>query len=214
MTTTKPALRADAERNRLRILAAARRIFSERGLDVTLDDVAREAGVGVATVYRRFTDREDLIEQVFEQALVEVGDVATAALADEDPWRALVHLLEGTNELFASDRGLREVFFNATRGHRGVASIRAELTPLAESVLRRAQSAGAVRADVATTDLALLLHMLGAIADKSRAVSPDLWRRYLGVMLEGLREHGEPTLPLPGKPLTNDQFSALLSARC
>jgi AcrR family transcriptional regulator len=212
-TTTAPEgvhLRADAERNRLRILAAARRVFSARGLDVTLDDIAREAGVGVATVYRRFNDREDLIDHVFQQALVEVADVAESALAEPDPWLGFVALIEGSAELFDADRGLRDVFLNAQRGQREVAMIRERLSPRLEAVLRRAQDDGSIRLDLGPTDVALMLMTLGAVSDHARDHFPDLWRRYLALLLEGVRRREDQAL-LPGKALTPAEFDVLLS---
>src|SRR5262249_42662504 len=92
-------LRRDAERNRLRILDAARELCAERGLEVTLDDVAHRAGVGVGTVYRRFPDKEQLIDALFEERLVEFSAIGEEALAAEDPLEGLGSFLERMIEL-------------------------------------------------------------------------------------------------------------------
>src|ERR1700735_4466243 len=112
-------LRKDAERNRLRILDAARELFAQRGLGVTLNDIAHHAGVGVGTVYRRFPDKNRLIDDLFEQRLQElVGFVETAA-ADPDPWRGITVFLEQALELQASDRGLMELITGMPDGLHG-----------------------------------------------------------------------------------------------
>src|ERR1700760_3898707 len=100
-------LRADAARNRERILAAATEVFAERGLHVTLDDIARHAGVGVGTVYRRFADKDALIDE----RLAAFSQLAEEALAYESPWAGLERFLVSSLEQQAADRGLRELVF-------------------------------------------------------------------------------------------------------
>src|SRR3954466_13328981 len=107
-------LRKDAERNRQRILTAAGELFTERGLGVTLDDIARHAGVGVGTVYRRFPDKELLIDALFEQRIESISAVAAQALEIEDPWEAFQFYFEQGSELQARDRGLKELLTCST----------------------------------------------------------------------------------------------------
>src|SRR4051794_32283466 len=102
-------LRRDAERNRQRILQTAEQVFADRGLDVSLDEIAQQADVGVGTVYRRFPTKEALVEALFVRRLREVVGVGREALADPDPWRGLVTFIERASDLLANDRGLREV---------------------------------------------------------------------------------------------------------
>src|SRR3954464_6326458 len=90
---TRP-LRRDAELNRERLLAAARELFATRGLHVTLNDIAHHAGVGVGTAYRRFANKEEVIDALFEQGLQDIADLATEALANPDAWAGLVLFLE------------------------------------------------------------------------------------------------------------------------
>src|SRR3954470_8632559 len=100
-------LRRDAERNRRRILRAAGEVFAERGLGVTMDDIAERADVGVGTVYRRFPEKELLVEALFEDRVEELVSLAQQALAEADPWEALVGFLERGQALQASNRGLK-----------------------------------------------------------------------------------------------------------
>src|ERR687889_852635 len=102
MSTTRP-LRADAERNRARILAAASEVFAERGLDVSLDDIAAHAGVGVGTVYRRFPDKDALIDALFEDKIADVERVAREALEIEDPWEGFETFMRAVCRLQAED---------------------------------------------------------------------------------------------------------------
>src|SRR5579875_2240178 len=109
-------LRRDAALNRRRILHAAAEVFTARGLGASLDDVARQAGVGVGTVYRRFPDKDTLIEALFEERLGAITGVAERALAEPDSWTALVTFLENASSLMAADRGLREILMYASHG--------------------------------------------------------------------------------------------------
>src|SRR5690348_18409526 len=109
MTITDRPLRKDAELNRRKILDAAGELFAQRGLGVTLNDIAHHAGVGVGTVYRRFPDKADLIEGLFEQRVQRIVELADAALEDPDPWSGLTRFIERTCELQAEDRAFKEL---------------------------------------------------------------------------------------------------------
>src|ERR1051325_8125083 len=98
-------LRRDAERNRQRILEAASEVFNERGLEVSLDEIARHAGVGVGTVYRRFRSKEELVEALFMDRLDTVAAVADEALSTPDPWTGLVSFMEQMAGIMAGDTG-------------------------------------------------------------------------------------------------------------
>src|SRR3954467_11819009 len=101
-------LRADAARNRARLIAAARELFAERGLNVTMDEIARHAGVGVGTAYRRFASREELIEALFDDRFEQIIANAERALEDPDAWHGLITFVESQIEMQAADRGLKE----------------------------------------------------------------------------------------------------------
>src|ERR1700743_1904798 len=118
MPLTQPdrPLRRDAERNRQRILDAARELFAEEGLGVTLNDIAHHAGVGVGTVYRRFPEKTVLIEELFEQRLEDLVTLAAAALDDPDAWSGLKTFLRHALELQANDRGVKDLITASTDG--------------------------------------------------------------------------------------------------
>jgi AcrR family transcriptional regulator len=192
-------LRADAKRNRVRVLEAARAVFAERGLSATLDHVAVEAGVGVATVYRRFGSKEELIEALFADELDHLVEQAEAALAVDDPWEGFVQMLAGMSEVLVQDQGIRDVLMHDGLGQTRVAAARSRFLPAAEAVVVRAQASGQLRPDVTAVELPVLLLMVETAGALTRAEDPDQWRRYLGVLLEGLQAR-TPAVPLPGPP--------------
>ncbi|MFF3501554.1 TetR/AcrR family transcriptional regulator [Streptomyces sp. NPDC003247] len=210
-TPARP-LRADAERNRLRIIAAAQAVFAERGLDVTVDDIARHAGVGVGTAYRRFANREELIEAVFESELQRITALAEQALAHEDPWDGFVQCLVTTAQQFADNRGLREILLEGAHGNSRGTATRERLTPVVGAVIKRAQQAGMLRDDIEPTDFPLFQIMLGAVTEHSRTVAPDLWKRYLTVLMDGLRRDRDRPTPLPHRALGTDEFDETMKA--
>ncbi|MGI9097636.1 MAG: TetR/AcrR family transcriptional regulator [Solirubrobacteraceae bacterium] len=189
-------LRRDAERNRQRILAAAHEAFAEDGLAVTLDEIARRAGVGVGTVYRRFPDKEQLIDALFEERIGEVVELAEESLRCEDAWEGLVGFLERATALHAGDRGLKEVALSGAHGLERVRRARQLMFPLATRLVTRAQEQGTLRPDVEPTDLPLLQLMLGSLSECTRDVAPDIWRRFLGILTDGLRTQRDAPSPL------------------
>jgi AcrR family transcriptional regulator len=198
-------LRRDAERNRHRILEAAAEAFAERGLGITMDDIAEHAGVGVGTVYRRFPQKELLIEALFEERVGELVALAEEALDEDDPWQALLGFVERAQALQASNRGLKELVLSTAHGRERVACVRERLGPLADQLVRRAQASGQLRPDLDGTDLPLMQIMLGAIVDATRDVAPETWRRMFALIVDGMRAH-EPRTPLPAPALDSDQI--------
>src|ERR671921_1342419 len=186
MSTTRP-LRADAERNRARIVAAAAEIFAERGLDVSLDEIAARAGVGVGTVYRRFPDKDALIDALFEEKIDRAVALADEALEIEDPWEGFTTFLRGMCRLQAEDRGFKDALLIRDRGREKVAGARERIAPRAMKLLARAQEAGAVRADLGPYDVPMLHLCVGLIADRTRDVAPDYWERLLSIVIDGIR---------------------------
>src|SRR3954465_13553316 len=143
-------LRRDAERNRQRILEAARELFAERGLGVTLNDVAHHPGVGVGTVYRRYPDKELLIDMRFQEQLDEWQRIYEEGLDDPDPWHAVVSTHERALELWAHNRGLKEILLGSPHASKAPTQQRAQPPPLAAKLIERAQAAGEIRADATT----------------------------------------------------------------
>jgi AcrR family transcriptional regulator len=205
-------LRRDAERNRQRIIDAARIVFAERGLRGSHDDIAREAGVGVGTVYRRFPDKEQLIDALFEERMEEFAGFAEAGLAIEDPWDGLVHFMLGTQELQCEDRGLKEIVHSTDHGADRVARARERVEPLITRLLARAQEAGAVRADLALTDIPMMQSAVAAVADTTSDLAPDLWRRALTLMLDGIRADRAGNTPFVTPALTLDELQQAMHA--
>lgn len=204
-------LRADAERNRRRILAAAAELFAERGLAVTLDDIARHAGVGVGTVYRRFPDKEQLVDALFEARIGEIVAVADEGLAMDDPLAGLVHFLERGLEIQASDRGLKELLHNSGAGARRVERARGLMAPRVLKMVARAQASGQLRADAAGPDMPLITLMIGSIMDATQAVRPDVWRRMLTIVIDGLRAEPGAATPMPVAPLQIDETQRVMA---
>jgi AcrR family transcriptional regulator len=199
-------LRADAERNRQRILAAAAELFTEQGLDPSLDDVARHAGVGVGTVYRRFPDKASLADALFDERIDALVAMAQQAQAEPDAWAALVSFLEHSAEMLASDRGLRQILMFAAQGHDRVICASDRMRPAIESLVKRAQAEGQVRADLAATDIPIIEFMLAAVAEYARQVRPAVWRRYLALILDALRPASSSGRPLPEPELSPDEM--------
>lgn len=193
-TTPERPLRRDAERNRQRILAAAREAFADDGLSVTLDEIAHRAGVGVGTVYRRFPDKEKLIDALFEEQITAFVGLAEECLGYDDAWAGLLSFLERATEAHACDKGFKEVALSGYHGLERCARARELMLPLVSRLIERAQRDGSLRPDLAPTDLPLLQLMLGSLSDCTRDVDPEVWRRYLGIVTDGLRARGgDPT---------------------
>jgi AcrR family transcriptional regulator len=211
-TTPDRPLRRDAERNRQRILEAARGAFAEEGLSVTLDEIAHRAGVGVGTVYRRFPDKEQLIEALFEDRITEFIALGEECLLAEDPWSGLVRFLEQATAAHACDRGFKEVALSGVHGLERVARGRQLMYPIVTRLVQRAQADGSVRPDLAATDLPLLQLMLGSLSECTRDVDPEIWRRYLGIVTDGLRTRRDEPSPLQRDALTPEQTQSTMRA--
>jgi AcrR family transcriptional regulator len=199
-------LRRDAERNRQRILQSARELFAERGLGVSLDDIARHADVGVGTVYRRFPDKEQLIDALFEDRVGEILAVANQSLATADPWQAFVDFLERSMQLQVEDRGLKELLCGTTTAHARIERARSQIQPVLEAILQRAQQAGAVRDDVTVSDLVLLQHAIGEAGEYTREIAPEAWRRVMLIVLDGLRPDRRRPSAMPAPALSDEEI--------
>jgi AcrR family transcriptional regulator len=199
-------LRRDAERNRQRILKAASEVFTERGLDVSLDEVARHAGVGVGTVYRRFRTKEDLVEALFVDRIEAVAALAERATLAPDPWSGLAGFIEEAATMLARDLGLRQMMMFATYGGDKCWYARQRIQPLVTRLVERAQAAGQLRSDLRPTDIPFILFVLTEAAQFARQVSPEIWRRYLTLVLDGLRPERAGITPLPVRAMLPEEF--------
>jgi AcrR family transcriptional regulator len=169
-------LRADAERNLRRVLDAAAEVFAERGPDASVDEIARRAGVGHATVFRRFPTKDALIAAVGKEQMRKLLELADAARAEPDAGQALTGFIWAVGELHAANRGLHDCLLRC-----GEAPEALELHAAAAELVARAQSAGALRSDVTADDVEALVET----AVKSSPV--DRWRQRLAVVLDGLK---------------------------
>ena len=203
------ALRRDAERNRQRILTAARELFAERGLEATLNDVAHHAEVGVGTVYRRFATKEDLLEAIFEDSIDQVVELAKAALHVADSWDGFTWFVEHVCEMTATDRGLREMICSKAYGGYRIECARLQLDPHVSELVQRARDGGYLRPDVEPTDMPILNLLAGTVSEYSAQVQPELWRRYVALLLEGMR-YREGQKPLRVDALGNEQMDSAM----
>jgi AcrR family transcriptional regulator len=201
--TSEPGLRQDAQRNRRRVVEAAGRVFAERGLSATMDDVAAEAGVGVGTVYRRFPQKELLIEAVFEHKVEDLVATVTRLAALEDPWEGLVQFLMDVQQRMAENRGFTELVALTPDGTRRMGDVHQTLAPMIETMVQRAKAAGRLRDDVTGVDIGVLSLMLCTVADYTQAICEGTWQRYAQFFLLGLCAPG-PAIE-PG-PLSLEQF--------
>jgi len=202
-------LRADALRNRAKILQAAAEVFAERGLEVTLDDIAHHAGVGVGTVYRRFADREALVEALFDDRMKVMLQRLRDALEDPDPWHGLLGFVESTCALLASDRGMRQVMLSSAYGQGEVAQCRDAFGILGADLVARVKDTGVLRPDFEVTDILVLFLLVGTVADFAGEVAPGLWRRYFDIMVDGMRAQPGGSSDLPAA-LDNAKLTAAM----
>lgn len=180
------AMRADAVRNRDRLLDAAAALFAERGVDVPLDEIARRAGVSIGTLYNHFPNRGALLDAVLPDRLAAIDRMAQRALDDPDPWHGFTEFLDGLFAMQASDRAINEAIARNPIGAVDVAGECGRAEGLLAAVVGRAREMGALRADFGSDDLATLMWAMSkviAMADGDDAV----WRRHLGFVLDGLK---------------------------
>lgn len=183
--------------------------MTEHGLDVSHDEIAREAGVAVGTVYRRYPEKEQLFEALFVDRVEAVVALAEEALAKPDAWEGLTSYLEGVFEMQAGDRGLRQ-FMTRGPGTGLAARAGAVIQPAVGELVSRAQAQGKLRADIAPNDIPLIPMMVGAVMDNARVVEPELWRRVLALVLDGL-SLAPRSGRLPGEPAGFDALMQILS---
>jgi AcrR family transcriptional regulator len=203
-------LRADAERNRRRIVAAAAAVFGEQGLDAPLEEVARRAGVGIATLYRRYPSREGLVVACFRHRLDEYAAALDEALAAPDAWTGFCGFVEGACEMQAADRATQDLLTTSFPTAREVEAQRAREYARFTELVRRAQREGGLRPDFVTEDFVLLLMANAGVVRATREAAPGAWRRFVALMLDGFRaETRKRDQPLPCPPSPAQTFRAM-----
>jgi AcrR family transcriptional regulator len=202
-------LRADAQRNLDLIVEAACEVFAEQGVDACVSEVAARAGVGSATVFRRFPTKEALWAAVVEQRVREHVERARRAAVSKHPARALREFMQASVASFIRDRGFCEAAATGVFGEPHVRELLDEASAYGAEILRRAQEAGEVRGDVTPEDVSVLLMAIVQAGSTLEHAAPGAWRRQLDIVLDGLRP--EAARPLSRRPLTLRQLDA---ARC
>jgi len=209
--TSKRPLRRDAQANRARIVAAARAAFAADGIEAPVEEIARRAGVGMGTLYRHFSAKEDLIDAVLEDAFAAFISAAEQALAEEDAWAGLRSFLERVFALHVENRGLKDIIATRAHGRARAEAMRRRMRPLLRSLIERAQEQGTLRDDFTAEDMPLLFWTGGRVIEATATIAPDFWRRYLGLLLDGLSAEAATTLPHP--PLTRAQLNRATARR-
>jgi AcrR family transcriptional regulator len=193
-TETTKTLRRDAAENRERVLGAARSSFAEHGLDVGMDEIARRAGVGVGTIYRRFPSKEHLISAVAAETTDSLRTVLVDSLALKDPSEGFRAWLFGIGQLQLEHRGFLSRLMDVTDE-----AVRVDLDEMSRKLLRQAQASGAIRHDITYEDLMVFFWSLRGVIERTWERAPRAWRRFAELYLASLRP-GAPALEQP--PIT------------
>ncbi len=202
------ALRADAERNRGRIIGAARAVFAEQGLDAPMNEVARRAGVGIATLFRRFPTRDDLITATFAGKMAAYADAIDDALADPDPWHGFCAYVDRVCAMQADDRGFTDVLTVTFPTAKGFEADRDRAAAGFAELIDRAKAAGKLRRDFAHQDLILVLMANAGVVNGAGTAAPGASRRLVAYLLQAFA--AEAARPLPPPPSGQQMYRALL----
>jgi AcrR family transcriptional regulator len=182
-----PSLRADAERNRERIVAAAQEVFAEWGLNAALEKIARRAGVGIGTLYRRFPTRANLIAASFERKMADYAAAAEHALDNPDPWSGFCWLINKVCAMQATDAGLKDMITMRFPASSSAEELRNRALQSLEKLIQRAQRQGSLRSDFISSDVPMLLFANAGVVTATRDSSPDSWRRFSSYMIDAFR---------------------------
>ena len=189
-------LRADAQLNRDRILSAAATLFAEHGLGVPLEEIARRARVGVATLYRRFPTRADLAAAAFERSMSEYTEAVDKAVANPRAGDGFRRLILDLCELQARDAGLRDLLTTAFPATSAVELRTGEAVQKVKSLIARAQDEGSVRSDLVVADVVVMLLANAGVLTATSTAAPDAWRRFAALMIDAFMA-GRTSLPEP-----------------
>lgn len=190
-------MRADAERNRERILDAARAAFADEGLAASTNEIARRAGVGVATLFRRFPTRDELIAAVFADRMTAYAEATETALSDPDPWRGFCGYVERVCRMQADDRAFADVLTMTFPMAPALEDQRRQASQGLAELIRRAQDAGRLRQDFVHQDLPLILMANAGVVNATRDAAPETWRRLVHFLLQAFEARAAQPLPDP-----------------
>ncbi|WP_353951930.1 TetR/AcrR family transcriptional regulator [Knoellia sp. S7-12] len=205
-------MRRDARESRDKLIGAAQHEFAARGVDASLEKIARDAGVSIGTLYRHFPSRLDLLVAALRPRLQEFLDRAGRALEMDDPWEAFVAYLENLFGMQVGNRGFSDFLSRRFTDSAETERIHDEMCQQIEDVLTRAQDVGAARPDITQADIVNLIWANGRIIDATGTTAPDAWRRQLHLMLDAYR--AERAHPIADPPMTSAQlYDAMVHLR-
>jgi AcrR family transcriptional regulator len=184
-TLAERPLRADARRNRERILSAGAEVFAECGANAQMDDVARCAGVGVGTVYRHFPTKEALMGALVRRKFDLIEQAAAAALDVDDPWESFAAVIEAGAQIMAADAALRDALSRVPEAWDHAAVERERVLAIMDRIIRRGQEAGVIRKDFSAAEMPMI--MCGLTSVMSQRDAEWDWRRHLAIVLDGIR---------------------------
>ena len=193
-TSVDRALRADARRNREAVLAAAKKLFADQGLDAQMPDVAKLAKVGVGTVYRHFPTKDDLIAALAADRFERLAEKAREGIEAEDPWEGLCRFIRFSAQIQADDRGLCEVM-GSRPGVMDASAVEVGLPELCDQLVKQAQRSGKLRPDLDWEDIPMVACGLGRITQADVGPAAGRWPRLVEIILDGLRAPGSVKLP-------------------
>lgn len=188
-------LRTDAARNREAIVEAARAVFAEQGLDAPLDEIAKRAGTGNATLYRRFPTRSDLVAAVFAERMAAHVRAVETALDDDDPWNGFASYVRAVAAMQAEDRGIADLVTMDLSSAPEIEQLRAHAYDGVVQLIGRAQDAGVLRADFTDQDVVLLLMANAGLVERAHGITDDASARLIALLLDGLRAQAATAVP-------------------
>jgi AcrR family transcriptional regulator len=188
-------LRADAQRNHARVLEAARAVFAEHGIDAPMTLIAEHAGVGIGTVFRRFPTKQDLVVALVQQRGEQLVEAAEAALASAKPGEAFRSFVSVAAEQQIRDRGFCDSIGTQLYAREDLRQLFDGVRERVGRMLERAIEAGEVRSDIVAADVLFVLHGVARTGLMLEDSAPGVWRRYLGLALDGLRPEAATVLP-------------------
>jgi AcrR family transcriptional regulator len=200
--------RQDAQRNRQRLLAAARVELSRGGIDVPMSDIARRAGVGIGTLYRHFPSRRHVLVELWLARQAALAEAARAGLGNPDPWSGFCEMMREGAAIQVRETAFADMTRRRVGDHPDVVRARAEVMALIAAQVDRAQKAGVLRADIVAEDIPIMLFAIGDSGKGFWTVAPRLFERYLTIVLDGLRTPQPSELAHP--PLAREQFEAAI----
>jgi AcrR family transcriptional regulator len=198
-------LRRDAAQNREQLLDAAAKVFAARGLDASVEEVARVASVGIGTLYRRFPTKEALIAALVQDVLDTMSRLALEATKQPDG-RGLEHYLETSSAYQAKHRGCLPRLWNTDTEHEAIQRIRRIIV----SLLEDAKSHGRVRDELTSADVTMIMWSIRGVIETTRGIAPDAWRRHLDLLIAGMRPSAEP---LAHRPITRAQIDKVIASQ-